>query len=213
MSSSMAPSQSSSAWLQRSLVGPTVSSQAAHSSSMQCCKPGTHSPTSEPHARVGVPVQGQPSSTRPLQSSSTEPSQSSIAMHAGPQTWFWQWRLAQSLLTRHVPPIGQPSQIPPQSRSDSEPLVVASAHVASTQNPSAPQTSLKQSVPALHRLPATQGEHAPPQSMSDSVPFGTPSEQAGSTHSRPRHAPLAQSRPDRQGAPTPHPGHSPPQSV
>src|SRR5687767_5563259 len=83
-----------------------------------------------------------------------------------------------------VPPI-QPSpsghlasQLPPQSRPLSVPLMAPSAQVAAWQMP-APQTRLTQSRPSLHGRPSLQPRQAgPPQSVSLSRPFSTPSSQA-----------------------------------
>src|SRR5688500_10057009 len=50
--SSIGPSQSSSALLQDSSVGPIAPVHDPHSASAQLCVPAVHAPTSLPHARV-----------------------------------------------------------------------------------------------------------------------------------------------------------------
>jgi hypothetical protein len=88
--------------------------------------------------------------------------------------------LAQSVPFRHVLPAAQAGHDPPQSASDSEPLVTPSLHVGGAQVPLAAQKPVAQSAALPQACPTAHlPQFAPPQSTALSVPLRTPSLHAG----------------------------------
>jgi hypothetical protein len=86
---------------------------------------------------------------------------------SGPQVAF----LSQSVGRLQTAPISQLGQVgPPQSRSDSSPLITLSVQLAAAHAPSAPQTWLTQSSLARQGAPTVQGLQLPPQSTLVSSP-------------------------------------------